>query len=51
MTRIERRKITLKNAEKLLEDTISGKISEKKARDMYNDIATKKMLPTFWQLE
>ena len=39
MTRLEGRNITLKNAEKLLEGMISGKISKKKARDMYNDIA------------
>ena len=65
VTRLEGRNITLKNAEKLLEDIISGKINKKKARGMYNDIAEdvnklnklkptesiKKMLPIFWQLE
>ena len=39
MTRMEGRNISLKNAEKLLEGMISGKITKKKARDMYNDIA------------
>ena len=39
MTRLEKRNITLKNAEKLLEGIISGKINKKKATDMYNDIA------------
>ena len=39
MTRLEGRNITLKNAEKLLESMISGKINKKKVRDMYNDIA------------
>ena len=39
MTRLEGRNITLKNAEKLLEGIISGKINKKKARDMYNNIA------------
>ena len=38
MTRLEGRNITLKNAEKLLEGMISGKIKKKKARYMYNDI-------------
>ena len=65
MTRLEETNITLKNAEKLLESMISGKINKKKARDMYNDIAedvnklnklkptesTKKILPIFKQLE
>ena len=39
MTRVEKRNITLKNADKLLEGIISGKINKKKAKDMYNDIA------------
>ena len=39
MSRLEGRNITLKNAEKLLEGMISGKINKKKVRDMYNDIA------------
>ena len=39
MTRLEKRNITLKNAEKLLEGIISGKINKKKARDMSNNIA------------
>ena len=39
MTRLEKRNITLKNAEKLLEDVISGKIIKKKAKNMYNNIA------------
>ena len=39
MTRLEKRNISLKNAEKLLEGIISGKINKKKAKDMYNDIA------------
>ena len=39
MTRLEGRNITLKNAEKLLEDIVSGKINKKKVKDMYNDIA------------
>ena len=57
MTKLEKRNITLKNAEKLLEGIISGEINKKKARDMYNDIAEdvnklntesrKKMLPIF----
>ena len=65
MTRLEKRNIVPKNAEKLLEGIISGKINKKKARDMYNDIAEdinklnklkstefrKKMLPIFKQLE
>ena len=38
MARLEGRNITLKNAEKLLESMISGKINKKKARGMYNDI-------------
>ena len=29
----------MKNAEKLLEDVISGKINNKKAKNMYNNIA------------
>ena len=65
MTRLEKRNITLKNAEKLLEGIISGKINKKKSKDMHNDIAEdvnklhklkptesrKKMLPSFKQLE
>ena len=39
INRLEGRSITLKNAEKLLEGMISGKINEKNARDMYNGIA------------
>ena len=39
MTRLEKRNITLKNAEKLLQDVISGKINKKKAKNMYNKIA------------
>ena len=39
MTSLEGRNFTLKNAEKLLESMISGKINKKKARDMYNHIA------------
>ena len=39
MTRLEKRNITLKNAENLLEGIISGKINKKKTRDIYNDIA------------
>ena len=39
MTRLEKKNITLQNAEKWLERIISGKINKKKARDMYNDIA------------
>ena len=38
MTRLEKRNITLKNAEKLLEDVISGKINKKKAENMSNNI-------------
>ena len=39
MTRLEKRNITLKNAEKLLEDVTNGKINKKKAKNMYNNIA------------
>ena len=39
MTSIGKRKITMKNTEKLLEDVISGKIDKKQARKMYNSIA------------
>ena len=39
MTRLEKRNVILKNAEKLLEDVISGKISKKKAKNMYNNVA------------
>ena len=39
MTRLEKRNITPKNAEKLLEDVISGKFNKKKAKNMYNNIA------------
>ena len=65
MTRLEKRNISLKNAEKLLEGIISGKINKTKAKDMYNDIAEdvyklnklkptesrRKVLPIFKQLE
>ena len=65
MTRLEKRKITLNNAEKSLEGIISGKVNKKKTRDIYNDIAqdvnkldklkstesSKKMPPIFGQLE
>ena len=65
MARLEKRNITLKNAEKVLEGIISGKINQKKVKDMYNNIAEdvnklnklkptesrKKMLPIFKQLE
>ena len=39
MNRLEKRNITLKNAEKLLSDVISGKINKKEAKNMYNNIA------------
>ena len=39
MTRLEKRNITLENAEKLLEGIISEKINKKKAKNMYNNIA------------
>ena len=65
MTRLDGSNITLKNAEKLLEVMISGKINKKKARDINNDIAEdvnklnklkstesrKIFLPIFKQLE
>ena len=65
MARLEKRNITLKNAEKVREGIISGKINQKKVKDMYNNIAEdvnklnklkptesrKKMLPIFKQLE
>ena len=65
MTRLEGTNITLKNAEKLLEGMIRGKINKKKARNMYNDIddvvnklnklkpteSREKMPPIFKQLE
>ena len=65
MARLEKRNITLKNAEKVLEGIISGKINQKKVKDMYNNIAEdvnklnklkptesrKKMLSIFKQLE
>ena len=38
-TRLEKRNITLKNAEGLLEGKIRGKINKEKAKDFYNDIA------------
>ena len=64
-TRLEKKNITLKDAKKLLEDVISGKINKKSARNMYNNIvedvnklsklkpteSRKKMLPIFKQLE
>ena len=51
MTRLEKRNITLKNSEKLLEGIINRKISKKKARDMCKDLAEdvnklKKLKPT-----
>ena len=65
MTRLEKRNITLKNTEELLEDVISEKINNKKAKNMYNNIvedvnklnklkpteSRKKMKPNFKQLE
>ena len=39
MTRLEKRNITLENAEKLLEGIISEKINKKKAKNMYTNIA------------
>ena len=39
MTRLEKRNVTLKNAEKLLEDVISRNINKKKAKNMYNHVA------------
>ena len=39
MTSIGKRKTTLENSEKLLEDIIGGKIDQKGAREMYNSIA------------
>ena len=39
MTKLEKRNIILKIAEKLLERIISGKINKKNAGDMFNDIA------------
>ena len=65
MTSIGKRKITLKNTEKLLEGIISGKIDKKEARKRFNSIADdanklnrlelaeprKKMLPIFKQLQ
>ena len=39
MTSIGKSRITLKNAEKLLEGKISRKIDKKEARKMYNSIA------------
>ena len=64
-TRLGKRYITLKDAEKLIEKVISGKINKKKARSMYNNIpedvnklkkinpaeCRKKMLPIFEQLQ
>ena len=64
-TRLEKKNITLKDAEKLLEDVISGKINKKKTKNMYSNIAEdanklnklkptesrKKMLPIFKQLQ
>ena len=38
-TRLEKRNITLKNAEGLLKGKIRGKINKEKAKDFYNDIA------------
>ena len=39
MTSIGKRKITLKNVEKLLESIISRKIHQEESRKMYNSIA------------
>ena len=39
MITLGKKNITLKNAKKLLEDVISGKINKKKARNMYHNIA------------
>ena len=49
MTGIGKRKITLKNAEKLLEAIISGKSDKKEARRMYNSIADD--ANKLWRLE
>ena len=62
MTRLEKKNVTLKDAEKLLKDVISGKINKREAKKMYNNIADdvnklkptesrKKILPIFKQLE
>ena len=66
MASIGKRKIKLKNVEKLLEGIISGKIDNKEARKMYNSVADdanklnrleltgprkKIMLPIFKQLQ
>ena len=57
MTRLGGRNITLKNAEKLLEGMISGKINKKKAKDVnkLNKLkpaeSREKILPIFRQLE
>ena len=40
MAKLGKRSITLKNAEELLKGVHSGKIGEKKARRMYNNIAS-----------
>ena len=50
-TRLGKKNVTLKDAENLLEDVISGKINKKKAKSMYNNIAKdanklKKLNPT-----
>ena len=39
MTGLEKRNFTLKNAEKLLKDIISGKINKKKVKNMYSNVA------------
>ena len=65
MTKLENKNITLKNAEKVLKNVISGNINKEKARNMYSNIAEdenklskleltesrKKMLPIFKQLQ
>ena len=39
MTKLENKNITLKNAEKVLKNVISGNINKEKARNMYSNIA------------
>ena len=64
-TRLQKRSITLKDAEELFKDVFSAKINKKNARSMYKNIAEdvnklnklrptesrKKMLPIFKQLQ
>ena len=38
-TKIDNKKITLDNAEKLVEGIVSGKINKKEAKNMYNSTA------------